>query len=66
MRLISIESDNQENVVVNTDQICQIFMSEDRVFITLADDRSVETKFTDVNHAVDYIQRAASCTISKA
>ena len=66
MRLISIESDNQENVVVNTDQICQIFMSEDRVFITLADDRSVETKFTDVKHAVDYIQRAASCTFSKA
>ena len=65
MRLISIEHrDGVEKTVVNTDQICSIFDDDGIVVITTADDRELETKFSDVDHAVDYIQRASSQSLS--
>ena len=61
MRLISIEhKEGVERTVINTDQICSIFQEGDVVVIATGDDRLLETKFTDVDHAVDYIQRASS------
>ncbi len=59
MRLINIETKTGE-VVVNTSQICRIFMLGQTVVITTGDDAEIETIFTDVDHAVDYIQRASS------
>lgn len=59
MRLINIET-KLGGVVVNTNQICRIFMEDTVVVITTADDANIETLFTDVDHAVDYIQRASS------
>ena len=65
MRLISIEHrDGVENTVINTEQICSIFEEDGIVVITTGDDRELETKFTDVNHAVDFIQRASSYSFS--
>ena len=61
MRLISIENkDGTDKAVINTDQICSIYSESGVVVITTGDDRSLQTKFTDVDHAVDYIQRASS------
>ena len=61
MRLISIEHyDGTDKTVINTDQICSIFEELGTVVIATGDDRLLKTKFTDVDHAVDYIQRAAS------
>jgi len=61
MRLISIEHyEGTDKTVINTDQICSIFEELDTVIITTGDGRLLKTKFTDVNHAVDYIQRASS------
>ena len=61
MRLISIEHhDGTNRTVVNTEQICSIFEEEGTVIIATGDDRLLKTKFTDIDHAVDYIQRASS------
>ena len=64
MRLIAIENvANTDKVVINTEHICSIYRDAGPVVvITTADGRSLRTKFTDVSHAVDYIQRAASVT----
>ena len=59
MRLINIETKTGE-VVINTSQICRIYTSDKTVIITTGDDAKIETIFTDVDHAVDYIQRASS------
>ena len=62
MRLINIET-KLGGVVVNTNQICRIFMEDTVVVITTGDDANIETLFTDVDHAVDYIQRASSVSL---
>ncbi len=59
MRFIKIETKNGEQVV-NSEQICRIFNQGDLVVITTGDDVRLETLFTDVQHAVDYVQRASS------
>ena len=59
MRFIKIETKNGEQVV-NSEQICRIFNQGGLVVITTGDDVRLETLFTDVQHAVDYIQRASS------
>lgn len=61
MRFIKIETKTGD-VIVNTEQICRIYMQGDLVVLTMGDDAKMETLFTDVDHAVDYIQRAASHT----
>ena len=61
MRLISIEHYNgTDKTVINTDQICSIFEEDGSVVIATGDDRLLKTKFTDIDHAIDYIQRASS------
>ena len=59
MRLINIETKTGK-MVINTSQICRIFMADETVILTTGDDGHVETLFTDIDHAVDYIQRASS------
>ena len=66
MRLISIEhKSGLEKTVINTDQICSIFKDDGIVVIATGDDRLLKTKFTDIDHAVDYIQRAASHSMAQ-
>ena len=61
MRLISIEHhDRIDKTVINTDQICSIYEELGTVIIATGDDRLLKTKYTDVDHAVDYILRASS------
>ncbi len=65
MRLIAIENDIDTNkVVINAEHICSVYPDGDGVVtITTADGRSVRTKFTTVDHAVDFIQRASSVSL---
>lgn len=64
MRLIAIENHaTTDKVVINAEHICSIYLDNAAVVITTADGRHLRTKFTDVDHAVDYIQRAASVTL---
>lgn len=63
MRLISIDSrPDSRRVIINTDQIVAIEMSGGNVIVNLSNGHGVTTMFTDVDHAVDYIQRAATCS----
>lgn len=62
MRLISIEKQHAQNgeaVIVNVDNICSIFEDKGAVVVRMACGWGLYTKFTDVSHAADYIQRAA-------
>ena len=63
MRLIKIET-AEGVMIVNTSQICRIFVEHETVFITTGDDGKIATLFTDIDHAVDYMQRAPSCSMN--
>ena len=65
MRLIEIENiANTDKVVINTEHIWSIYRDAGPVVvITTADGRHLRTKFTDVCHAVDFIQRASSVSL---
>ena len=64
MRLIKIET-RSGDVIINTSQICRIFKQGDLVVMSMGDDVRMETLFTDVEHAVDYVQRAPSCSFGE-
>jgi hypothetical protein len=60
MKLVSIEHHNStERSLVNTQQICSIFIEFGNVMIVTSDNRRFRTKFTDLDHAADYIHRSA-------
>ena len=59
MKLVAIEKKSStDKVLINIDQICSIFTSGGTVVVTTADGRDLETKFTDVHHAVDFVFRS--------
>jgi hypothetical protein len=63
MRMIQITTSSGEVVLVNPNQIAQIWNcssgSKD-VIISLSGGPTIRTKFTTIDHALDYIQRASS------
>mgnify|MGYP001156787278 CR=1 FL=1 len=60
MKLVSIEKkDSTDRVIVNPSQICSVYMGGSTCVLALTNGQLIETKFSDVNHAVDYINRAA-------
>ena len=66
MRLIAIENHHTTvNAVVNADHICSIYQEKGVVIVTTADGRFLHTKFTDIDHAVDFIQRASSVSLER-
>ena len=68
MRLISIEIRGAEEhkVIVNPDNISCIYRNEGVVNVRMACGWNVLTKFTDVDHATDYIQRAISHALEES
>ena len=70
MRLIGIECEQTEGsadwVVVSSSHIVSVFEFENRVVVSLSDGTTLFTKFTDVNHACDYIQRASSHSFTES
>ena len=65
MRLISIRNQLDQEIVINTEQICRIYLDTTGVVITTGDDVNTTTQFTDIMSAVDYIQRAASVSMTE-
>ena len=64
MRLITIEQKNGSKRIINTEQICTIYKNiNDEIVISLAAD-DVITKFTDLEHAADYVRRASTHTFT--
>lgn len=63
MRLISIDTKpDSRGVIINTDQIVSIEKSVGNVVVNLSNGHCVTTMFTDIDYAVDYIQRASTCS----
>tara|TARA_B100000941_G_scaffold288720_1_gene266156 strand:+ start:339 stop:599 length:261 start_codon:yes stop_codon:yes gene_type:complete len=72
MRFISIERrESTDKVLVNVHNIASIEAEpyaegmgyQQTVVLCMANGRRLNTKFTDVEHAVDYIQRAPSVSL---
>lgn len=63
MRMISITDKNEATSLINPNQIAQIWYCTSgttEVMISLSSGHSIRTKFTTIDHALDYIQRASS------
>lgn len=60
MRIISITDKNEKQRLMNPNQITQIWEDTTAIMITLACGTHIRTKFTTIDHALDYIQRASS------
>ena len=66
MRLVSIEKNTGSTVVVNTVNICSIYEDAGTVLLRMSCGHAIATKFTDVEHAVDYIKRAEYVAMTSA
>ena len=60
MRMISINDKDEYQRLINPSQITQIWKDGYHIMITLACGKHIRTKFTTIDHALDYIQRASS------
>ena len=60
MRLITIENTTGSTEVVNVEHIVSKATEASSVIINLSNGGVIRTKFTDVDHATDYIIRASS------
>ena len=59
MKFVQIETATGAAEIINVDQITSISTEASSVVINLSSGLMVRTKFTDLEHAVDYIQRAS-------
>jgi len=64
MRFINIQTKWGEPVAINVNNITSIRMGNDSVLIYTGADKPIVTQFTDIEHAVDYVQRAPSVSLS--
>lgn len=63
MRMISITDKHEATSLINPNQITQIWYCTSGirdVIISLSGGSTIRTKFTTIDHALDYIQRASS------
>lgn len=65
MRFINIESKHNGSVAINVNMITSLQMGHDVVYIYLSGDNPIATQFTDIAHAIDYIQRASSISLTQ-
>jgi len=64
MRFITISTKNSGNIAINVDNITSIQIMMGEVYIVMKGGAPIATKFTTIEHAVDYVQRAASVTLN--
>ena len=60
MRMISITDTFGRTTLINPNQITKIWQDSEAIIITLSCGGHTRTKFTTIDHALDYIQRASS------
>lgn len=63
MRFIMIETDYNGSIAVNTSSIVSVQRAGEFVSLYMSGGSGITTKFTDVQSAVDYIQRAPSVSM---
>lgn len=63
MRFINVKGFHDEDIAINVNNITSIKRSGNYIIIAMSGDL-VTTQFTDIEAAVDYIQRAASMSLS--
>tara|TARA_R100001015_G_C4559753_1_gene119834 strand:- start:287 stop:490 length:204 start_codon:yes stop_codon:yes gene_type:complete len=66
MRFITIKTKWGESVAINTNNITSIKSDNESVLIYMCGDKPIVTQFTDIEHAVDYVQRAPSVSLRLA
>lgn len=64
MRLITVENTTGNIEVVNVDHIVYISTEASAVVLNLSNGHILRTKFTDIDHATDYVMRASSHSFS--
>ena len=57
MKLISIKTATSRTEVINADHIVSITKDSSNVIINLSNGHQVQTKFENIDHAIDYIFR---------
>ena len=65
MRFVTILTKFGEPVAINVNNIASIRMGNDSVLIYTGGDKPIVTQFTDIEHAVDFIQRAPSVSLGR-
>ena len=63
MRFILIETKWDETIAINTNNITSLQVGDNTVYLYMGDNAPIATKFTDIEHAVDYLQRAPSISL---
>ena len=64
MRFINIKGFHDEDIAINANNITSIKRSGNYIIIVMGGDL-VTTQFTNIQGAVDYIQRAASISLTQ-
>ena len=64
MRFINIKGFHDEDIAINANNITSIKRSGNYIIIVMGGDL-VTTQFTNIQSAVDYIQRAASISLTQ-
>jgi hypothetical protein len=65
MRFIIIKGYDNEDIAVNASNITSIKMMGNHVAFCMSGDIPITTQFTNIEAAVDYIQRASSITLTQ-
>jgi hypothetical protein len=67
MRFIKIEDRHGRVYAVNADTVSHMHfeINSKVVWIYLTSRACIESQFTDINHAVDYIQRASTISLTQ-
>lgn len=63
MRFVNIITKWGDTVAINVNNITSIQMGDGTVYIYMCGDSPIATQFTDIEHAVDYFQRAPSVSL---
>ena len=66
MRFIIIETKWDGAIALSTNNINSIQLKDNIVYFYMGDDSPIATQFTDISHAVDYIQRAPSVSLNNS
>jgi hypothetical protein len=64
MRFINVKGFHDEDIAINVDNVSSIKRSGNYIIIVMGGDL-ITTQFTDIQSAVDYIQRAPSISLTQ-
>jgi len=65
MRFIYIHTRNDGQMAINPDAISTIRETTGVIYIHLGGDKTIATRFTNIQSAVDYIQRGQSISLTQ-